>query len=59
MSFTGGQVGWTTKTSAPRTFSLIWTKTSPSENRVTSALPERDPEAWRDLLGERRGARCR
>ena len=32
------------KTSAPRTFSLIWTKTSPSEKRVTSASPERDPE---------------
>ena len=23
-SFTGGQVGWTMKTSAPRTFSSIW-----------------------------------
>jgi hypothetical protein len=24
-SFTGGQVDWITKTSRPRTFSLIWT----------------------------------
>src|ERR1051325_609030 len=39
LSFTGGHVGWTTNTSVPRTFSLIWTKTSPSEKWVTSAAP--------------------
>ena len=43
MSFTGGHVGWTMKTSAPRTFSSSWTKTSPSENRVTSAWPSGIP----------------
>ena len=42
-SFTGGQVGWMTKTSWPRTFSLIWTYTSPSEKRETSASPS---ESW-------------
>ncbi len=39
LSFTGGQVGWTTKTSVPRTFSLTCTNTSPSENRDTSPSP--------------------
>ena len=53
MSFTGGQVGWTMKTSPPRTFSSIWTKTSPSENRVTSAWPRGIPRQGRDLLRER------
>ena len=37
VSFTGGHVGWITNTSAPRTFSLICTYTSPSEKRDTSA----------------------
>src|SRR5216117_1036520 len=37
LSFTGGEVGWTTKTSVPRTFSFTFTKTSPSEKREISA----------------------
>src|SRR5437667_198363 len=37
LSFTGGEVGWTTKTSVPRTFSFTCTKTSPSEKREISA----------------------
>jgi hypothetical protein len=37
LSFTGGHVGCTTKTSVPRTFSLTCTNTSPSEKRETSA----------------------
>ena len=36
---TGVQVGWITKTSAPRTFSLIWRYISPSENCLTMARP--------------------
>ena len=46
LSLTGGQVGWMTKTSWPRTFSLIWTYISPSEKRETSASPS---ESWRCL----------
>src|SRR5581483_7985480 len=60
LSFTGGQVGCTTKTSAPRTFSSIWTKTSPSENRATSACPRASPRmpaissaSWRFALPEK------
>jgi len=34
---TGRQVGWTTKTSAPRTFSRIWMWFSPSANWFTLA----------------------
>ena len=34
---TGVQVGWTTKTSAPRTFSRIWRWISLSEKRLTAA----------------------
>src|SRR5262249_7014868 len=45
-SLTGGQVGWITKTSWPRTFSLIWTYTSPSEKRETSASPSRTCRYW-------------
>ena len=52
-SFTGGQVGWITKTSWPRTFSLICTYTSPSEKRETSASPSGTLERLGDLLGER------
>src|SRR5439155_12885195 len=39
LSFTGVEVGCTTKTSAPRTFSPICTRTSPSGNRPTLAWP--------------------
>src|SRR2546426_3623586 len=35
----GGQVGWITKTSVPRTFSRIWQYASPSANRRHSVLP--------------------
>src|SRR5262245_21760740 len=46
VSFTGGQVGWITKTSAPRTFSLNWTKISPSEKRETSLSPSGTRRYW-------------
>src|SRR2546425_6326315 len=36
---TGSQHDWQTKTSFPRTFSLICTRISPSLNRETSASP--------------------
>jgi hypothetical protein len=39
LSFTGGQVGCTMKTSLPRTFSMISTLTSPSLKRPTNARP--------------------
>ena len=35
----GGQVGWTIKTSWPRTFSPIWKLNSPSEKRSVLAFP--------------------
>ena len=38
-SFTGGEVGWITKTSTPRTLSRISTFTSPSLNRLMTADP--------------------
>src|SRR6186713_1689528 len=38
-SLTGGPVGCTTKTSAPRTLSWIWNHTSPSEKRARWARP--------------------
>src|SRR5262245_42756336 len=46
LSLTGGQVGWTTNTSWPRTFSLICTYTSPSEKRETSASPSLTCRCW-------------
>src|SRR5678815_1000986 len=46
VSFTGGQVGCTTKTSAPRTFSLNCTKISPSEKRETSPSPSGTRRYW-------------
>ncbi len=46
VSLTGGQVGCTTKTSAPRTFSFTCTKTSPSENRETSASEMGSRRYW-------------
>src|SRR5438034_4418452 len=46
VSFTGGQVGWITKTSAPRTFSLTCTSTSPSEKRETSASESGTRRYW-------------
>jgi hypothetical protein len=39
----GVQVDWTTKTSPPRTFSVISTCTSPSLKRPTSACPSGTP----------------
>src|SRR5262245_656624 len=39
----GGLVGWTIKTSAPRTFSSIRTKISPSANRVSVILHNSTP----------------
>src|SRR5690349_8620888 len=38
LSFAGNEVDWMTKTSSPRTFSSISTKTSMSEKRRTLAL---------------------
>src|SRR6185369_4162863 len=38
-SLTGGPVGCTTNTSAPRTLSWIWNHTSPSEKRARWARP--------------------
>ncbi len=38
-SLTGRQVGWTMKTSEPRTFSSIWQKVSPSEKLKAVELP--------------------
>src|ERR1700722_19595909 len=46
LSFTGGQVGWMIKISRPRTSSLILTRVSPSEKRVTKSSPRGTP---RDL----------
>src|SRR5262245_21409774 len=46
VSFTGGQVGCRTNTSAPRTFSLNCTKISPSENRDTSPSPSGTRRYW-------------
>src|SRR5690242_21867109 len=46
VSLTGGHVGWRTKTSAPRTFSLTCTYTSPSENRLTSASERGTRRYW-------------
>ncbi|MNI78172.1 hypothetical protein D3C77_574170 [compost metagenome] len=45
LSLVGAQVGCRTKTSLPRTFSLISTITSPSEKRPTVILP-RDISRW-------------
>ena len=52
LSLTGGQVGWMTNASRPRTFSVILTKVSPSVKRGTSTA-EGDAEVVSDLLGER------
>src|SRR6185503_10458332 len=38
-SLTGGEVGWMTKTSAPRTLSWIWNQISPSLKRASRARP--------------------
>jgi hypothetical protein len=38
-SLTGSQVGCTTKTSEPRTFSSIWQNVSPSEKLKAETLP--------------------
>ena len=38
-SLTGSQVGWTMKTSEPRTFSSIWQNVSPSEKLNAETLP--------------------
>ena len=43
LSLVGAQVDWMTKTSLPRTFSLISTVVSPSENLETKALPRGIP----------------
>src|SRR6185437_2169968 len=43
---TGWQQGCTTKTSAPRTFSKIWKRVSPSEKRPCSARPTGTPRKW-------------
>src|SRR5713101_3161721 len=42
-SLTGGPVGCTTNTSAPRTLSWIWNHTSPSEKRERWARPSGTP----------------
>ncbi|MNY42525.1 hypothetical protein D3C86_1774230 [compost metagenome] len=39
LSLVGAQVGWIRKTSLPRTFSLISTLISPSENLPTETSP--------------------
>ncbi len=43
LSLTGGAVGWTTKTLAPRMFSMIWKDTSLSANLDNLALPRGTP----------------
>ena len=49
----GGFVGCTMKTSAPRTFSSMRTKISPSAKRVSVTFARSTPRCSRDLLGER------
>ena len=41
--FVGGEVGCTTNTSSPRTFSSIFTNVSPSGKAVTAHLPTSMP----------------
>ena len=44
-SLVGAQVDCSTNTSLPRTFSLISTMISPSENRLTTAMPSGIPSS--------------
>ena len=52
-SLTGGQVGWTTNTSAPRTLSWIWNQISPSLKRARCARPSGTPEEAGDGFAQR------
>ena len=45
-SLTGGQVGWTTKMSRPRTSSSMRTEISPSGKFASVILPSGSPSAW-------------
>eukprot|EP00001_Collodictyon_triciliatum_P066228 11754_5 len=49
-SFTGGEVDWITKTSAPRMFSWMWTPSSPSGCRISSSFPSGTPRRWQTSL---------
>ena len=53
-SFTGPQVGWNTKTSAPRTLSWIWKRVSPSLKRDRWARPRGKPSE-RQMASPRAG----
>ena len=52
LSLVGVQIDWITKTSPPRTFSVISTWTSPSLKRPISAPPERHADVCADRLGQ-------
>src|SRR5439155_1076940 len=51
---TGGQVGWTTKTSPPRTSSSILARTSPSGKSLMVSRPRVSPR-WATIFSARAG----